>query len=584
MRKLDPMEVPPALSKVLGAKKITIILPSNGKYSKSYESLANIWAKDKSKNIETVFDKDLKKLPANSCWIFGFENKFMPIVKQGVKQQNVSFEDDFIRFGKQKLEKKDKSVVVAARNPENSSSAVVFLAIDNEKAVSGLSRKLLHYGKYGYLVFEGSEPSNILKGMFNPINSPLSKPVVENGVKGQVKVRKPLITLPPVFSKKQMEKHLSYLASEQPEGRGFGSKGLEKAATYIANKFKQYGLKQFNGSYVQQFEAICENKKANLKNIVGVIKGTNPKYKGQVVVLGAHYDHLGFGFPDCKKGNKGKVHFGADDNASGVSVLLELARILGNSFKPERTLVFVAFSGEECGLKGSKYFVPYIKDKLNKKVTAMVNLDTVGRLENKKLMVIGGNSSPLWKHIFMGTSYVTGVDTVLVTEDLDSSDQQSFIAQNIPAIQLFSGPNIDYHQPTDTVDKIDYNGLVKVATVTKEVVSYLCEREEPLPFKGQKVKQVNKHSKKGKKASTGVIPDFAFSGKGVGVSGTVPNSPAEKSGILKGDVITAVNGKAVFGLRDYAKALRQFKPGDKIKLNVVRGGKTLEIELVLAER
>jgi len=597
MRRLDVMEVPPSLSKVLGASKITIILPANDKKLQTvYQKLAGMWAKDKTKNIEVVFDKDLKKLPDNPCWIFGWDNKFANIVSKEVKKYGVSVEKENIKFGKQALTDKNNSVVVSVRNPDKADSVVVFLGVDNEKAVMGLSRKLLHYGKYSYLVFEGEEPANIVKGTFNAINSPLSKDIVWAGKsvsakQGVLTPRNALAKLAPVFSKKAMKSHVEYLASEQLEGRGFGSKGLEKAAAYIANKFKEYGLKpEYEKGFVQDFSVVGgeNNRKTPLKNIVGVIQGSNPKYNGEAVVLGAHYDHLGYGWPDVSKGNKGKIHFGADDNASGVSVLLELARVLGKSFKPERTLVFVAFSGEEFGLKGSKYFVENAMQYPLNKTMGMVNLDTVGRLGKGKLMIIGGNSSPLWKHVFMGTSYVTGVDTVLITEDLDSSDQKSFIAKGIPAIQLFSGPNLDYHKPTDTADKIDYTGMVKVATVAREVVACLCEREEQMPFVGKKtgkpVHPAKQTKKGGKRASTGIIPDFAFSGEGVGVSGTAPNSPAKKAGIKKGDAIVAVNGKVVKSLRDYSNVLKQFKPGDKLKLKVLRDGKTFETEFVLAER
>ncbi len=298
---------------------------------------------------------------------------------------------------------------------------------------------------------------------------------------------------------------------------------------------------------------------------------------------------MGLGWPDVHKGDKGKIHNGADDNASGVSVMLELAKNLSASMKPARTVIFVAFPGEEAGLLGSKYFVKHYKLFPAKNIFANLNFDTVGRLFGNKLLVLNGNTAREWKFIFMGIEYVTGVGIDMVTQPLDASDQVSFVNAGIPAVQLFSGPNTDYHRPTDTYEKIDPDGMVKVATVAKEAIEYLTERENPMPFTGERKDKLKSTTKKVKsnttrRVSTGTIPDFTFSGKGVKVGGVSPNSPAAKAGLKKGDIIIKFSGKAVSNLRDYSNLLKLHKPGDVVDIEYLREGKTKKSKLKLAER
>jgi Zn-dependent M28 family amino/carboxypeptidase len=200
------------------------------------------------------------------------------------------------------------------------------------------------------------------------------------------------------------------------------------------------------------------------------------------VVVSAHYDHLGLGWPDVRKGNEGKIHPGADDNASGVAILTELARTMAKTVKPKRSIVFLACSGEEAGLIGSRYFAAHSKDYFAGDIFADVNLDTDGSLFDKKLLVLNANSAKEWKFIFMGTDYTTGVKSEVIDKALDASDQVAFIEKGIPAVQLFTGATENYHRPSDTFDKIDGKGMVKVATVAKEVVEYLAERTDPISF------------------------------------------------------------------------------------------------------
>jgi hypothetical protein len=268
--------------------------------------------------------------------------------------------------------------------------------------------------------------------------------------------------------------------------------------------------------------------------------------------------------------------------------MLELAEILGNSLKPSRTVIFVAFTGEEAGLIGSRYFVKNYKKFPIDSTLANLNLDTVGRLFGKKLMVINGNTAREWKFIFMGTGYTTGVETDVVSQDLDASDQMAFIEKGIPAVQFFSGPNEDYHKPTDDADKIDPEGLVKVATVAREALVYLADRSEPMAFTGktktETASQKPKSQQGGRRVSTGTMPDFGFSGTGVKIGAVSDDSPAANAGIQKGDIIVSFDGKPVTSLKDYSDYLKEHQPGDEVMITVERDGKKIDKKLVLAER
>ena len=286
-----------------------------------------------------------------------------------------------------------------------------------------------------------------------------------------------------MFSQQALRDHVEFLASPDLKGRGLGSPGLDKAAQYVADRFKAYGLMPGGdgGTYFQRFTVPKGEggRPAEAANVIGILPGSNDAFKDQSAVLGAHLDHLGTGWPDVHAGDEGKVHPGADDNASGVAVLLELARVLAAGERPPRTVVFIAFTGEEAGRLGSKHYVAHpVRPLAN--MEGMINLDTVGRLGAQKITALGTGTATEWQHIFRGASFVTGVESRSVPESIESSDQVSFTEQNVPAVQIFTAAHADYHRPSDTADKIDVAGLAKVAAFVREGIAYLAERPEPL--------------------------------------------------------------------------------------------------------
>jgi len=249
-----------------------------------------------------------------------------------------------------------------------------------------------------------------------------------------------------------------------------------------------------------------------------------------------------------------------------------------NRTHPDRTIVFVAFNGEEAGRRGSRHYATHEERYPAERCIGMLNLDTVGRLGKKKLLVIGADSAREWASIFRGTAMVTGVDIEFVPEKLASGDQTSFEDSGVPSVQLFTGPHLDYHRPTDTADKIDPDGLVKVTSVAREVVEYLSSRKGPLtPTAGSDTAADSEESRE-RKISLGIIPDFAFSGEGCRLSGVAPDSPAENCGLREGDVIIRIGSYLVRGLKDLSEVLRSLTPGGSIVIAFLREGKEMTVE------
>ena len=594
-RILNPSEVPPTLSKIWGSKQNIFVIPSkaNKTQQRIYQKFAKQWIEADNDNFKIVYDSDLKIHPTDATlWILGFENTFTKEVETQLAEYNTFFDKENVKLGKEKIMKKGNDFVFTLSEKRNKKFQKIFIAFDNEKAIEGLVRKLPHYGKYSYLAFNGNEPTNIAKGQWEVLNSPLVKTFTEDANSVSViQERKALAELKPVFSEKRMRASIKYLASKELKGRGLGTPELEDAAKYIANKFKDAGLQPIkNASYFQKFTHTFKDKgKLNLTNVIGIIPGTDPNLKNEPVVISAHYDHLGLGWPDVHKGDKGKIHYGADDNASGVATIIELAKSMTKTAKPKRTIVFLACSGEEAGLIGSRYFVEHSKDFFSGDIFANVNIDTDGSLFDKKLLVLNGNTAKEWKFIFMGTDYTTGIKSEVIDKELDSSDQFAFIEKGIPAVQLFTGATANYHRPSDTFEKLDYKGLIKVATVAKEVITYLADRDKPMNYTGKtpdKNRQNNntKTDKKQRRVSTGSVPSFSYKGKGVKIASVVKGSTGELAGLKANDIIVGIDDKKVNTLKEYSDLLKKFKPNDVIILKILRNENKKDIKLKLGER
>ncbi len=596
-RRLDREEIPPALTRAFGAQKMLILLPSstNDCLLQAYQKLSESLSRSGPDEVEVKLDTEVESLPPDrAVTLLGWENRFQSEILLALSEYDVTIDRNGVSIGESRAQRDNQSVVLTARLSENRDLSLTWVASDLPEALPGLGRKLPHYHKYSYLVFEGAEPVNVVKGRWPVLNSPMTVFLpLRNGPIPKVDMaklapREPLITLPTVFSQKRMMETIRFLSSDAMKGRGFGTQELDEAARFIASKFREAGLApagDTKGSYFQVWKdrGGDPERQVTMRNVVGVIPGHRPDRQGESVVVGAHYDHLGLGWPDVRQGNIGKIHPGADDNASGVAVLIELARVLGKTLNPDRSIVFVAFTGEEAGRRGSRYYVANQKRYPLERCIGMVNLDTVGRL-NKKIFVLGASSAREWIYIVRGAGYATGVDVKAVPEELDSSDQKSFHEGGVPAVQLFSGPHADYHRPTDIADRIDADGLLKVASLVKEIIEHLSGRERPMTHTLVAGKEVETVPKKGRKISIGTIPDFAFTGDGYRLSGVLPGSPAESSGLRGGDVIVKVGSRAVHNLRDLSEILKSLNPGDTISITFLREEKEMTVDAVVVER
>ncbi len=380
------------------------------------------------------------------------------------------------------------------------------------------------------------------------------------------------------ISEANLRKDLAWLASDKRKGRGTGSKEELAVAKYLAKQFKKMGLqpKGDNGTWFHDFgfkkTAGPHGTEAEgapqvySRNVAAYIDNGAP----YTIVVGAHYDHLGLGYDhnSLSPTPLGQIHNGADDNASGTAGLLELARYFSkNGQKEQHNFLFLAFSGEELGLIGSKKYTDYPTIDL-KTVSFMVNLDMIGRLNAEKRLLVGGvGTSP---------SFVPAINQLAgdLTIRQDSagvgpSDHTSFYLKNIPVLFCFSGQHMDYHRPSDDVDKINFAGEKAILAFVVRVIERL-DTEPKLVFQETKAKQ---DSNARFKVTLGVLPDYTYEGDGMRIDGVTEGRPAAAAGMQKGDVVIGLGDVPVKNMQDYMKALSKFAKGDATTVRFKRGDK-----------
>lgn len=396
--------------------------------------------------------------------------------------------------------------------------------------------------------------------------------------------------LVPVFvtsqniSTSELKKHISYLASDLLKGRGTSSAEEKMAADYIAKEFKKYGLKPGNkDSYFYEFK-FKKNPDPH-----DTATATIPERKGQnvlafldnqapyTIVIGAHYDHLGLGHDkNSRDANpEGKIHNGADDNASGTSGVLALANYYAtNKIKEKYNFLFMCFSGEELGLIGSKKWCDAPTLPLEK-ITYMINMDMIGRLNDstKKIIIYGVGTSPVWVPII--DSVKTNFSIKKDSAGIGPSDQTSFYLKNIPVLHFFTGQHEDYHKPGDDADKINYEGEAAVLEYIIRVIS-ATDHLDKLTFLKTRNPDTGKSSFK---VTMGVMPDYAFEGKGLRIDGVTDGKPASKAGIQKGDVVIKLGDMEVKDVQEYMKALSKHNKGDTVPVKLLRDGKEIEVKV-----
>lgn len=380
-----------------------------------------------------------------------------------------------------------------------------------------------------------------------------------------------------------IEEDVAFLADDALEGRQTGTEGERKAAEYIAKRFQDLGLhaKGTNG-FLQTFSfkpKTDPHQEVNytVKDGDSTITATNvvayiDNKAENTIIIGAHYDHLGYGAEGSLHRGEREIHNGADDNASGVAVMLNLAKRLmkGNI---NNNYLFMAFSGEEMGLLGSNYFVknPTID---TKSANYMINMDMVGRLKkDSTLAVYGVGTSPIFKQTLKANN--NRFKLVQKESGVGPSDHTSFYNADIPVLHFFTGQHEDYHKPSDDTERLHYNGMQVISNYIFEIISDL-DNNGKLPFR--KTKNESEDVPRFK-VGLGVIPDYLYDGKGMRIDGISEDKPAQKAGLQKGDVVVKLGDIDVVDMKTYMIGLSKFEKGDTTKVVVDRKGKQVEVEI-----
>jgi aminopeptidase YwaD len=322
-------------------------------------------------------------------------------------------------------------------------------------------------------------------------------------------------------------------------------------------------------------------------NVIGYLPGADGALKEQVVVLGAHFDHLGMGGegsgslqPDTVA-----IHHGADDNASGTAGLLELAQAFAaNRSSLKRGLVFAFFSGEELGTLGSAYYVNNPPIPLARTST-MVNMDMIGRLEGKTLTVYGTGTSPEWNALLAKDNADSSFTLKEVPDGFGPSDHAQFYGKDVPVLFFFTGTHTDYHRPSDTWDKINYQGEERVVRFVYRIAGEI-DGEQGRPVFARTVSSAPSEGgdTRGFRTTLAIIPDYNGGVDGMKISVVRPGGPAEKAGLKAGDIIVKMAGKKIVNIYDYMELLGKLKGGDKVDLVVLRDGKSINCTAEMAAR
>jgi membrane-associated protease RseP (regulator of RpoE activity) len=327
-------------------------------------------------------------------------------------------------------------------------------------------------------------------------------------------------------------------------------------------------------------------EKVTARNIVGMLEGSDPVLKNSYLIVGAHYYHLGMGGPGSGSRflDSLAIHPGADDNASGVVGILELAAYLSLEKVPlKRSVVFVAFDGEELGILGSRYFTDNQLIDL-KKADAMINFDMIGRLKtDSPSIMVGGTGTSKESETILNSLNTFGIKMSFSPEGYGPSDHASFYADNIPVFFFTTGAHEDYHTPGDVWQKINFEGEKNVLEIGKQLIVTLANKDENLTFQeaGPKQQEGGRASYRFK-VTLGIMPDFTSTVQGgLGVGGVKKDGPAYKGGMLKGDVITAIDGKQVNDIYDYMNRLKKLQPGQVISVDVLRQEKKVVLIIQL---
>ncbi|MEP7278264.1 MAG: M28 family peptidase [Bacteroidota bacterium] len=380
-------------------------------------------------------------------------------------------------------------------------------------------------------------------------------------------------------AKKNASALVVYNTSDKDDGLFFDGKEMPLPLTipvvYVKKAIaKKYFLDESSTIEIK-LKIIFTDKKRIGHNVVAYIDNGAPN----IVVAGAHFDHLGFGEDNNSlyQGTEKQIHNGADDNASGVAALIELSKLLKASKLKNNNYLFIAFSGEELGLFGSKYYTAHPTIDLAK-TNYMINMDMVGRLnDSSKTVTIGGyGSSPAWGGLFNTVSSDQNFINKYDSSGIGPSDHTSFYLKNIPVLFFFTGVHHDYHRPTDDSDKINYTGEFRIVKYIYKIIE-TANKQGKLTF--SKTRETSLAEPIRLNVTLGIMPDYAFNGNGVRADVIIEGRPAQKAGMKPGDIIVQLGEYPISSVENYMQVLNKFKKGDKTSVKIKRGTETVEREL-----
>lgn len=388
------------------------------------------------------------------------------------------------------------------------------------------------------------------------------------------------------ITQENLHKHVSLLASDKMEGRLTGTQGERRAAQYVAEMFQCAGLEPAGdkGTWFQSFPFSMNKKNLHGHNVLARLRLV--PHANKIMIVGAHLDHLGRGESggSRKRNNEiGMIHAGADDNASGVASMIELATKLSHLKKHgklhgDKDILFAAWSGEELGVLGSSHFIRH--KQVTQKVVAVINLDMVGHLR-KKLVVQGVGSSADWPKILDKTN--NDLSLLQQKDPWLPTDSTSFYLHDIPTLNFFTGAHDNYHTPRDTPETLNYAGLKKISDYLTRLVLLLENSSASIRYHAMKKPRQN--TERGFRIYLGTIPDYASADiKGVKLSGVAKYSPAEKAGLREDDVIIGLAGKKILDIYDYTRALNKLHAGKPAQMFVRRGNEKIAVRILARNR
>lgn len=377
-----------------------------------------------------------------------------------------------------------------------------------------------------------------------------------------------------------LQMHIEWFSADERSGRLSGTLQEAESANYIADLFLQFGLTPAGDdlTYMQHFTLsgpVAQSLEVDnhiARNVAGMIEGVeNPD---QFIIVGAHYDSQGNGgVISMNENNEPSIHNGADDNASGTVGMVHLAKKFSEN-PPQKSILFIAFSGEEQGLQGARYFAENMEFEKDS-VLAMINMDMIGRMEENKLTIFGTGTSDIWENLLAEVEH----DSLEITQTpggSGASDHAAFYEKGIPVLHYFTGTHEDYHRESDTADKINYDGMERVLSHVEEVVN-LLQNYSPDEITFTESTDARGSVMSESSVTLGVLPDYSYSGLGFRIEGIRDGRPADQAGMREGDLIIRMGEIEIGDIYDYMESLSEFESGEEVDILILRENEEMTV-------